>query len=388
MMPDARCALLGARRPNACRLTRAAPDARRILQIVGEEIIIADVANHRLSIFEHRSGTFLRTLGCEGDGPGQFRNPRALTTFSPPDRDGPMGRGASVLAVCEKQRVQLVTLLGEPLETIAVPTAIDLWSICNSGGHLFLTDRGGHMLHHLQPSAAAAVAQAAAAARAAAAASPAKPLGPASPMNAHVGAPSLATKLGLSPRGRAPASPHAPPSPHGSSSSAALSPMNSGPLSGVDPFPSHPKPSKGAPSTAARAPLAGRIGADANASLSVQPLSATAILPSAAATAAPPRRRQRCRSREQPEPTPTGHAPRSRATRRRSAGRGRHRAAGGRAAVCVSGCGGGRGLGRCAREDVLLARREGPYCKLCSVSEMGGRECNSRRSRSDLEETL
>ena len=39
---------------------------------------VVEYGNHRVSVFTHE-GTFLMSFGSEGNGPGQFKHPRAIT---------------------------------------------------------------------------------------------------------------------------------------------------------------------------------------------------------------------------------------------------------------------------------------------------------------------
>lgn len=48
---------------------------------MGAEVIVADVANHRLSTFSRRTGAFVRVIGGEGEEPGEFKSPRSLAVL-------------------------------------------------------------------------------------------------------------------------------------------------------------------------------------------------------------------------------------------------------------------------------------------------------------------
>ena len=41
----------------------------------GELVYVSDFKNHRVQVFEKETGTFVRSWGSEGAGPGQFRTP-------------------------------------------------------------------------------------------------------------------------------------------------------------------------------------------------------------------------------------------------------------------------------------------------------------------------
>ena len=172
--------------------------------VVGLEVIVADVGNHRLSSFSRATGRFVRCIGGPGKAPGQFHGPRAVTALARPKTareasttgsvasfftpslgsagaaalaragaaaDGggaaPVGAGAGVvidgetamldrdllLVVCEQRRVQILTMAGVPVQAISFDASpkTDLWSLCAIGRFVYLSDRGCNCVHVLTP---------------------------------------------------------------------------------------------------------------------------------------------------------------------------------------------------------------------------------------------
>lgn len=63
-----------------------------------------------------------------------------------------------LLVVCEKSRVQLLTLGGEAVQIVDVDGAEDLWGVAIAGKYVYVTDKGKHCLHVLTPPRRAATA--------------------------------------------------------------------------------------------------------------------------------------------------------------------------------------------------------------------------------------
>ncbi|UCE02958.1 MAG: 6-bladed beta-propeller, partial [Candidatus Latescibacterota bacterium] len=96
------------------------------------EIYLVDTQLSEVKVFT-RDGEYLRTIGREGEGPGEFRRPRALL-FDP---DGNVG-----VVQSRPSRVVMLTADGVPAEPLALPNPDD-------GGFRALQDgafRGGSMV--------------------------------------------------------------------------------------------------------------------------------------------------------------------------------------------------------------------------------------------------
>lgn len=92
------------RAPAAPRLPHAAGVA-----VHGDAVFVADCGNDRISVFT-REGGFLRTIGSQGQAPGQFRCPHGVAIL----------RGRYLL-VTEPSRLQVLSLEGVPLQAAAAP---------------------------------------------------------------------------------------------------------------------------------------------------------------------------------------------------------------------------------------------------------------------------
>src|SRR5262249_27606570 len=66
--------------------------------IDGDTLYVTDNGNHRIDVFR-TDGTFVRTIGSVGSGPGQFRFPRGMADD---------GRGHLVVCEFGDNRVQLI----------------------------------------------------------------------------------------------------------------------------------------------------------------------------------------------------------------------------------------------------------------------------------------
>lgn len=80
----------------------------------GGEIHVLDPLNHRIVVFSPE-GDVLRTLGREGDGPGEFRQPFAMAVAE---------GGTIVVADRARRTLTRLTPRGEPLEPVAVEAPI------------------------------------------------------------------------------------------------------------------------------------------------------------------------------------------------------------------------------------------------------------------------
>ncbi len=134
------------------------------VSVKGEEVYVAEYGNHRISarpapppasarrpvrppppplvatsrplaqVFTKR-GAFVRTLGSEGKGPGQFYQPRGVLIVK------------GWVLVTEAKRVQILTPDGESKQVLELPGAGSLWGAAkdNEQQHAYVTDiRAGH----------------------------------------------------------------------------------------------------------------------------------------------------------------------------------------------------------------------------------------------------
>ena len=82
------------------------------------ELYVADMHNDRIAIFSPQ-GACLGEIGFRGTGPGQFIYPRGVAIVR-----------HELLVVAERQRVQVLSLIGEPRQVLRVPMASRLSGIC------------------------------------------------------------------------------------------------------------------------------------------------------------------------------------------------------------------------------------------------------------------
>ena len=75
-------------------------------------VVVADLGNHRLSLWRLGDGTVWKHLGSQGKEPGQFTYPRAVAVT-----------GAGALVVTDEHRVQVLTVDGAVL-CVLDPTAV------------------------------------------------------------------------------------------------------------------------------------------------------------------------------------------------------------------------------------------------------------------------
>ena len=72
------------------------------------EIFVSDTHNDRIQVFSTQL-QWIGVIGCHGTGAGEFVYPRGLTV------------ARELLYVCEQERIQVLTLLGEPRVVLPVP---------------------------------------------------------------------------------------------------------------------------------------------------------------------------------------------------------------------------------------------------------------------------
>ena len=72
---------------------------------------MCDAGNCRLQLFDGPSPSFLRAVGGSGAAPGRFTEPRGVALVG--------AQGGLLLVVAESRRMQVLTLLGEPLQLLA-----------------------------------------------------------------------------------------------------------------------------------------------------------------------------------------------------------------------------------------------------------------------------
>lgn len=106
------------------------------------ELFVSDTHNDRIQVFS-TSLCWLGVIGCRGRGPGQFVYPRGVCVAGTGSR--------KLLYVCEDQRIQALTLLGEPRIVMPVPGAVSLCGIvCDGRSRVFCTDMDAHVVHVLR----------------------------------------------------------------------------------------------------------------------------------------------------------------------------------------------------------------------------------------------
>ncbi len=76
-------------------------------------VVVADLNNHRLSLWRLGDGTVWKHLGSQGTEPGQFTRPQAVAVT-----------GAGALVVTDDYRVQVLTVDGAVL-CVLDPTALE-----------------------------------------------------------------------------------------------------------------------------------------------------------------------------------------------------------------------------------------------------------------------
>jgi len=106
------------------------------------QLLVADTGNHRVLVFSPDL-TLVRTIGSEGDGPGQFRSPTDVAVD---------GEGRIVVVDSGNRRVQVFTAEGSPVLTFGkageaddefrAPTKVTV----DENGHFLVTDTGGNRL--------------------------------------------------------------------------------------------------------------------------------------------------------------------------------------------------------------------------------------------------
>ena len=92
------------------------------------ELFVADRANHRLQVFS-TEGSLLRTIGQRGTAPGCFRRIRGVAVH----------RRKIFTGECE--RVQVLSLLGEPLQVLPMPGSSALVGVCADDAHVCVVDQ-------------------------------------------------------------------------------------------------------------------------------------------------------------------------------------------------------------------------------------------------------
>lgn len=106
------------------------------------ELFVSDTHNDRIQVFS-TSLQWLGVIGCKGRAAGQFIYPRGVCVAGVGSR--------KLLYVCEDQRIQALTLLGEPRIVMPVPGAVSLCSIvCDGRSRVYCTDMDAHVIHVLR----------------------------------------------------------------------------------------------------------------------------------------------------------------------------------------------------------------------------------------------
>ena len=102
------------------------------------ELIVADVMNHRLQVFS-RDGSFVRIIGREGDDVGHFKKPVAVASFG----------GRLFVAEYEGRRLQVLETDGTPLQVFAPKEWGELLSVYVSAAAVLVSDERMNTVHVL-----------------------------------------------------------------------------------------------------------------------------------------------------------------------------------------------------------------------------------------------
>ena len=115
----------------------------------GEEVFVTDPGCHRVAVYDAATGAPRRMLGGPGDRAGEFRRPFGVA----------VAEGCLVVSERDGRRLQVLTLLGAPLQVVGVQLGMDasldlrgLW--WDEDGHrLYLADFGASRILVLGASA-------------------------------------------------------------------------------------------------------------------------------------------------------------------------------------------------------------------------------------------
>ena len=102
------------------------------------ELLVADVMNHRLQVFS-RDGSFVRIIGSEGDDVGHFRMPMAVASF----------RGRIFVVEYKGRRLQVLETDGTPLQMFAPKGWGELLSVYVSAAAVMVSDERMNTVHVL-----------------------------------------------------------------------------------------------------------------------------------------------------------------------------------------------------------------------------------------------
>ena len=102
------------------------------------ELIVADVMNHRLQVFS-RDGSFVRIIGREGDDVGHFKKPIAVASFG----------GRLFVAEYEGRRLQVLETDGTPVQVFAPKEWGELLSVYVSAAAVLVSDERMNTVHVL-----------------------------------------------------------------------------------------------------------------------------------------------------------------------------------------------------------------------------------------------
>mmetsp|Transcript_29964 Transcript_29964/g.95867 ORF Transcript_29964/g.95867 Transcript_29964/m.95867 type:complete len:330 (+) Transcript_29964:54-1043(+) len=106
----------------------------------GEEVFVCDTWNHRISVFDRSSGSFLRSLGRRGGEPGEFNYPCGIE----------IAHGRIYVTERTGKRLQALSLEGEPLQVLPAPCDGWLYGIClDAHDQLWVTSSNRHCVHIL-----------------------------------------------------------------------------------------------------------------------------------------------------------------------------------------------------------------------------------------------
>ena len=120
------------------------------LTVHGGLVYVADTYNHRIQVYHLSDGRHVRSIGRtagqapvrdnhdgnarRGSAPGEFNEPAGVA----------IGHGRLYVSEDEGQRIQVLTLEGEPLHVIASPDSKPLGGLCVDGDRVWVAGLHGH----------------------------------------------------------------------------------------------------------------------------------------------------------------------------------------------------------------------------------------------------
>jgi hypothetical protein len=111
--------------------------------------VVADMNNHRLSLFRVDDDTLLRHVGSQGAAPGQFNHPQSVSVVS--SQLTGIGEAWVVVGDSWNHRVQVLTLLGAVVRVLAAGDGVGPLSdwllgvtVCVATGEVLVSDTANH----------------------------------------------------------------------------------------------------------------------------------------------------------------------------------------------------------------------------------------------------